>query len=184
MKALITAIDNLIEIKVLIREITPNYDLDNKLNKKYLFLLKRLNSTLQPIFDKYLQESSEIKNSLNDILDLIKRDYLLIVSANYIKRKLKNLGVDPRNLIVTGGPLFIENYKKVNPTISNKTLFHIKEKCELLVEKLSKSGKELAFLYNKDNLTDQIILKELEVLENIINKKIITKQIIDDQIES
>ena len=51
----------------------------------------------------------------------------------------------------------------------------IKKKSEHLVnqiKKLAKSAKELIFLYEKDNLTDQIILKELDFLENTSDIKI------------
>lgn len=115
------------------------------------------------------------KNGLNEIIDIIKSNSLIIISANSLKKKLKNLGADPRQLIVTGGPLFIENYKKINPKIPREVLFNIKKKCENLIKqikKLSKLNNELIFLYKNVNSTDQIILKELDVLEKIVKKKI------------
>ncbi|MFX1499282.1 MAG: DUF2100 domain-containing protein [Promethearchaeota archaeon] len=177
-KTLTIAIDTLIEIKVLIRKLTPSYELDYESNKKLLDLLKVLYSMLQPIFNKYITSSSDIeanKNELNDIIDIIKSNSLIIVSANSLKKKLKNHGVDPRQLIVTGGPLFIENYEKINPKISHEVFLNIKKKCENLVSQiknLSKLNNEITFLYKKVNLTDQIILKELDELEKIVKKKI------------
>lgn len=177
-KTLTIAIDTLIEIKVLIRKLTPSYELDYESNKKLLDLLKVLYSMLQPIFNKYITSSSDIeanKNELNDIIDIIKSNSLIIVSANSLKKKLKNYGVDPRQLIVTGGPLFIENYEKINLKISHEVFLNIKKKCENLVsqiKKLSKLNNEITFLYKKVNLTDQIILKELDELEKIVKKKI------------
>ena len=178
-KAILAAIDNLIDIKILIRRIAPNYDLDDKLNKKFLNLLKILNLELQPLFRKYLLNSFEIEKDKivpkNNVTDLIKKENIIIISASYLKRKLKNLGADPRNLIVTGGPLFIENYKKINPTLSDEALSNIKKKSEHLlnlIEKYAKTEKQIIFLYEKDNLTDLIILEELDLLEKKVNRKI------------
>ncbi|MFX0031213.1 MAG: DUF2100 domain-containing protein [Candidatus Hodarchaeota archaeon] len=178
-KAILAAIDSLIDIKILIRKIAPNYDLDDKLNKKFLNLLKMLNLELQPLFHKYLLNSFEIEKdkilSKSDVTDLIKKENIIIISASYLKKKLKNFGVDPRNLIVTGGPLFVENYKKLNPTLSDEALSNIKKRSEHLlnlIEKFAKTENKIIFLYEKDNLTDLIILEELDLLEKKINRKI------------
>jgi len=178
-RAILAAIDNLIDIKILIRKIAPNYDLDDKFNEKFLNLLKMLNLELQPLFRKYLVNSFEIEEAKieqkSNIIDLIKKENIIIISASYLKKKLKSYGADPRNLIVTGGPLFIENYKKINPTLSDEALSNIKKKSEHLlnqIEKYAKTEKQLIFLYEKDNLTDLIILKELDLLEKKVNRKI------------
>jgi len=181
-KALLAALNDLIEIKVLIRKVAPNYNLDDDLNNELKLLLEALRSKLQPIFSKYLDIGYFKENSINQkeidtqyIVELIKKKKYIIVSASNSKKKLKNFGIDPRSIVVTGGPIFVENYKKVNPTLTDNALLGIKKKSEHIVnqiKKLAKSEKELIFLYEKDNLTDQIILKELGFLENTIDIKI------------
>lgn len=172
----------MIEIKVFIRKVAPNYDLDDDLNSELIQLLKTLQLKLQPIFSKYLDVGDFKKYSIDQkkidiqsIIELIKKKEYIIVSASNSKKKLKNFGIDPRNIVVTGGPLFVENYKKVNPVLTDNALLGIKKKSEHLVnqiKKLAKSEKALIFLYEKDNLTDQIILKELDFLENTFDIKI------------
>lgn len=181
-KALLAALNDLIEIKVLIREVAPNYNLDDDLNNELIQLLEALRLKLQPIFSKYLDSRYFKQNSINQkeidkqyIVELIKKKKYIIVSASNSKKKLKNFGIDPRSIVVTGGPLFVENYKKVNPNLTDNALLGIKKKSENLVnqiKKLAKSTKELIFLYEKDNITDQIILKELDFLENTNDIKI------------
>lgn len=181
-KALLAALNDLIEIKVLIRKVTPNYNLDDDLNNELIQLLEALRSKLQPIFSKYLDIGYFEENSINQkeidtqyVVELIKKKKYIIVSSSNSKKKLKNFGIDPRSIVVTGGPLFVENYKKVSPTLTDNALLGIKKKSEHIVnqiKKLAKSAKELIFLYEKDNLTDQIILKELNFLENTIDIKI------------
>lgn len=181
-KALLAALNDLIEIKVLIREVAPNYNLDDELNTELMQLLEALRLKLQPIFSKYLDIGYFKENSIRQkeidmqyIVELIKKKKYIIVSASNSKKKLKNFGIDPRSIVVTGGPIFVENYKKVNPNLTDNALLGIKKKSEHLVnqiKKLAKGAKELIFLYEKDNLTDQIILKELDFLENTNDMKI------------
>lgn len=181
-KALLAALNDLIEIKVLIREVAPNYNLDDNLNNKLIQLLEALRLKLQPIFSKYLNSRYFKHNSINQkeidkqyIIELIKKKKFIIVSTSNSKKKLKNIGIDPRSIVVTGGPLFVENYKKVNPNLTDNALLGIKKKSEHLVnqiKKLLKSAEELIFLYETDNLTDQIILKELNFLESTYDIKI------------
>ncbi len=180
-KALLAALNDLIEIKVLIRKVAPNYNLDANLNNELIQLLEALRLKLQPIFSKYLNSRYFKKNSINQkeieqyLIELIKKKKYIIVSASNSKKKLKNFGIDPRSIVATGGPLFVENYKKVNLNLTDNALLGIKKKSEYLInqiKKLAKSEKELIFLYEKDNLTDQIILEELDFLENTNDIKI------------
>ena len=111
-KSILAAIDDLIEIKILIRKITPDYNLNDTLNKVFIEKLVDLHKNLQPLFSKYLKEEFILKpkKSINqlkeDIQDVVKRGNFGLVSANSSKKKLKTIGFDPRLLIVTGGPLF------------------------------------------------------------------------------
>jgi len=112
-KALLTAIEDLIEIKLLIRSIVPTYTLDVNLKEKFISLLKSLQNKLQPLFSEYLTKEILIKTNnsaeqiKNEILKLLTSDNIALISANSSKKKLKSLGVDSRRLIVTGGPIFV-----------------------------------------------------------------------------
>jgi hypothetical protein len=189
-KLLIAAIDDLIEIKILIRKIVPNYELDVKLHKKFLSNLESLRSKLLPLFSKYLSQSSELTKKkskeefIEEIRELAGNVNMILVSSNSNKKKLKNMGIDPRNIIVTGGPLFFENYLKVNPNISDKVMVGIKRKCESLINMLKKINweeRDLIFLYEFKNVTDKIILDELGNISELIGKDIIIHEIISEK---
>ena len=177
-KALLAAIDDLIEIKLIIREIVPNYNLDEKTYKSFITKLESLHHKLKPIFSEYLSDNDimEIETSeniKNAILDLAKNNMIILISANSSKKKLKNIGVDPRILIVSGGPLFIEDYKIINPNLSENALENIKKKCKRLIHQLQNedwSKKNLIFIYEKENPTDLLILNKLDRISNIIGK--------------
>lgn len=181
-KALLAAIDDLIDIKLLIREIVPNYNLNEKTYISFITKLESLHHKLKPIFSEYLSDedmmsietSEDVKNI---ILDQAKNNMIVLISANSSKKKLKNLGVDPRNVIVSGGPLFIEDYKVINPNLSEKALENIKKKCDRLTTQLENEdwGKNnLIFIYEKKNPTDLLILNKLDRISNIIGKNLKT----------
>jgi hypothetical protein len=182
-KALLAAFDDLVDIKILIRKIVPNYELDSSLNEELLFLLNKLNQKLQPLFSKYLTQESAVKTEASKIgkkktiLEAISGEKVVLISANSSKKKLKSVGVDPRNIIVSGGPLFIEDYKVVNPNLPDKALPNIKKKCERVLNELKHekwAGTELIFVHEKENATDKLILNKLEHISNLIQKKITT----------
>ena len=135
-KALLAAFDDLVDIKILIRKIVPSYEIDKSLNDELIMLLSNLKQKLQPLFSKYLKQESSLKTedskiAIKDtILKAISNNNIVLISANSSKKKLKNLGIDPRRLIVTGGPLFIEDYKVVNPNLPDKALPNLKKKSE------------------------------------------------------
>jgi len=182
-KALLAAFDDLVDIKILIRKIVPNYELDRALNEELLFLLNKLNQKLQPLFSKYLKQESAVKAEdfkiakKSTILGAISNDNVVLISANSSKKKLKSIGIDPRRIIVSGGPLFIEDYKVVNPNIPDKALPNLKKKCERVLNELKHekwASNELIFVYEKENATDKLILNKLEKISKLINKEIKT----------
>lgn len=182
-KSLLDAIIDLIEIKMIIRKTVPDYELDEKLMEKYINILESLQLKLLPLFSKYLNQASEeiqIKSKeeiIKEIKTLSRDVNITLVSSNSAKKKLKNIGLDPRNIIVSGGPIFFNDYSKVNPNISDKAIPGIKRKCENLISKITKINweeKEFIFLYERDNITDKIILDELGKISELIGKKIIT----------
>ena len=185
-KSILAAIDDLIEIKILIRKITPDYNLNDTLNKVFIEKLVDLHKNLQPLFSKYLKEEFILKpkKSINqlkeDIQDIIKRGNFGLVSANSSKKKLKTIGFDPRLLIVTGGPLFFEDYEKVNPNISDNAIISIKKKCERNLSQIENTNwnhKDLIFIYDSNNTTDKLILKRIDDLSKLIGKKVKTLEI-------
>ena len=182
-KALLTAFDDLVDIKLLIRKIVPNYELDDSMNEELILLLSNLKKKLQPLFSKYLKQDNAliaedpkvtIKKAL---LEVIANNNIILISANSSKKKLKSMGIDPRRLIVSGGPLFIEDYKVVNPNLPEKAIPNLKKKCDRIFNELKheKWGEDgLVFVHEKENITDKLILNNLESISREIKKEIKT----------
>ncbi|MFX1323014.1 MAG: DUF2100 domain-containing protein [Promethearchaeota archaeon] len=176
-KAFLSAINNLIEIKILIRNIAPNFEFDDLQNERFIELLKSLYNKLKPIFSKYLKdENSVLTTTLRDnIFKTLNSNNFALISANSSKKKLKNIGIDPRRLIVSGGPLFFEDYVVLNPNIKNEQLQTIKKKCDRFINQIKNETweeKDLIFIYEKGNFTDKIILDKINSLSELIGKQI------------
>ncbi len=72
--------------------------------------------------------------------------------------------------------MFSEDYIIVNPSLSEKVLIGIKSKCERIINQLKSEDwtkKDLVFIFEKENITDKLILKRIEQISNNIGKKVI-----------
>jgi len=108
------------------------------------------------------------------------KNNIALISANSYKKKLKNIGINPQNLIVTGGPLFLDDYKTINPNLPENTLHNLKKKIERIIFQLKSedwTNKELFFIFDPQNITDKLILAKLEDLSFLIGKNIKTIEI-------
>ncbi len=182
-KVLMAAFDDLVDIKFLIRKIVPNYELDDLMTKEFILSLTSLEQKLRPIFSKYLKQESSLeiedtkKIVKKTILEAISNNNIILISANSSKKRLKSMGIDPRQLIVSGGPLFVEDYKVVNPNLPDSALPNLKKKCERVLNELKHekwADKELVFVHEKENMADKLILNKLENISKEINKNIKT----------
>lgn len=177
-KFLLEALNDLIQIKTLIRKIVPTYEFTEAQEGEFKETLKQLYNKLDPLFTKYLNVSSEIqgkKDYKTALIEKYDKNKIILVSANSSKKVLKKMGIDPRQIIVTGGPLFFEDFKVINPDISEQALKGIRKKCERILDELkAKDWKvnDLLFVYEGDNKADDLIIDKMERLEKIIQSDI------------
>jgi len=177
-KAILSSIDILIDIKSVIRKIVPTYHLDESSKDQFIILLKSLHKRLQPIFSKYLIDDDESKISqelINNIIKSLGNKNMALISANSSKKKLKSIGIDPRDIIVTGGPINYKDYKIINPNLTDNALTSIKKKCERIINQIRNedwSHKDLIFIYETENATDKLILSKIEDISSLIGRSV------------
>jgi len=183
---LLKTIDLLIDIKLIIRETTPNYNLDDRTKDEFLSLLKNIYDKLNPIFSNYLKKQilidkeESFQEKKDKILDVFSEGNYLLVTSNSAKKILKDLGADPRNIIVSGGPFFLEDYKKVNPNIPIHALKGIEQKCKRLREEIKNENwieKDLFFLHEKNAIADKLTLNKINLISELIGKEVKTIEI-------
>jgi hypothetical protein len=152
------------------------------LYNEFISKLRSLKKNLDPLFSHYLhaeiliKEDEFIKIQREKIKNALMADNMAIISSNSAKKILKNMGIDPRKLIITGGPLFIEDYKKVNPQIPDNALKAIKKKCKNLIREIKNQdwnkNRDLYFIYEKGDLSDELTLEKLDRISDLIDKKV------------
>ena len=180
-RSLLNAMEDLIDIKLIMRSIVPNYELGDAEKERFIKALKSLHDKLIPVFAKYLElevpKSKKLSriDSISNLRQLIDQNTIILDSATSSKKKLKGAGMYARNIIVSGGPLTMKNYTKVNPNIPEKALEGIEKKCERLKNELRtelQNDKTIVFVHENNNETDDIILEELDEISLKIGKKV------------
>ena len=114
------------------------------------------------------------------VREILNQENIALISSNSSKKKLKSIGIDPRRLIVSGGPLFVEDYKILNPKIQKEALENIKKKCIHLINQIKGENwkdKDLVFFYEEGNATDELILEKSNKITELIGKKLKTFKI-------
>ena len=73
--------------------------------------------------------------------------------------------------------MFVEDYKIINPNLSENAFENIKKKCKRLVNQLQNidwSRNNLVFIYEKENPTDKLTFNKQERISTIIGKELKT----------
>ncbi len=178
---ILRVIDKLLGIKNILRKITPTYKLEGQNEIELIELLEEIKKDLDPLFQKYIsiEKKSENEKKTREFKKLINRlnnkSNQILVSSKSTGNLLKNMGFKPSNIIVSGGPLNIKDYKELNPSLGDRALDSIKKKIQTLITKIQNidwNSRDLIFIFEKTNKSDQLILKRLNFISEITNKEV------------
>ena len=123
------AVDALITILCEIRSFAPGYDLDSATEERIRSLLRAVREALGGTMEKFgLQRLEEGGKSEVGKVDL--SGILFVVVSSSARKRLLDLGVEPRFVVVTGGPLNAVDVKALNPGISDEALEMVGRKVE------------------------------------------------------
>ncbi len=123
------AVDALITILCEIRSFAPGYDLDSAAEERIRSLLRAVREALGGTMEKFgLQRLEEGGKSEVGRVDL--SGILFVVVSSSARKRLLDLGVEPRFVVVTGGPLNAVDVKALNPGISDEALEMVGRKVE------------------------------------------------------
>jgi len=161
------ALEELLNVRSLLRKYTPDYQIDDEIDKKELHrALKKAAKFLIPIFEEMglcvepptdisliightqlINQGSVTKSDNSpikiletgiDILNSVS-DNFLFVGSNAAKKKLKGIGIEPIRIIVAGGPINIEEMKELNPAMPEAGLKNYEKKLENMREDLKRA---------------------------------------------
>jgi hypothetical protein len=164
------AINLLIDVKNIFRQSTPNFALDEINFQKIKSSLIKLNGIITILNENFGIGSQSEKNYSMDL----KKDvgnYFFIVNSQKNRKKLIDIGLDLEQILVTGGPIFENDIKILNPNIPDNALQNIQNKIQkfwkILQNKIQK-GKfnKLILLLEENNVADKILLNKKNEFES------------------
>jgi hypothetical protein len=156
-------INLLIEIKSTYRQTTPHFALDERNFQKIKTALIKLNGIIATLNQNFgIKPKSEKITPFDFKKDLGTK--LFIVNAPKNRKKLIDLGLSADQILATGGPIFENDIKIINPNIPETAFQTIQIKIQKFWKSLQTKIKEeefnkVVFLIEENNVADKILLK-------------------------
>jgi hypothetical protein len=155
-------INLLIDIKNTYRQTTPNFALDERNFHKIKQSLIKLNGIIAKLNENFgIKPQSERNIPFDFKKDLVNT--LVILNSPKNRKKLADLGINADQIVVTGGPVFENDIKIINPTIPETAFKTIQVKIQkfwkTLQTKIQAGTFNKVILFLEDNnIADKILL--------------------------
>lgn len=160
-------IDALISILCEVRSFAPRYDFDSSTEEKVRNLLINVKNFLNVVMEKFGLEEEGGKESI-EVKTMDLRDILFIVVSSSTRKRLLELGVDSRFVVVTGGPLNAIDVKSLNPNISEEALGTVRKKVEGVwrdIEAKAPEVKKILVLAEEGNKGDLMVSERADEIQ-------------------
>ena len=162
-----SAVDALISILSEVRAFAPRYNFDSTTEENIKNLLKNVQDTLQVIMEKFGLEQQQIEERI-EVKTIDLTGILFVVVSSNTRKRLLELGVDPRFVVVTGGPLNAIDVKSLNPSISDEALETVRRKVEGVwrdIERKAPEVKRILVLAEKGNKGDLMVSERADEIQ-------------------
>lgn len=170
------AIDALIAILCRVRAFAPGYNFDSATEEEIKKYFKAVQDALNLGIDKTSEEPREGMNIEARTIDF--DDILFITVSSSTRRKLLDLGIDSRFIVVTGGPLDVADFKSLNPNMSDVAIDTVRRKVETVwrdIERKMQGAKKILVLVEKDNRGDLMVAEKAEEIQKRTGLKTFVK---------
>jgi hypothetical protein len=171
------ALDALVTILCEIRAFTPNYNFDSATEEDIRKNLETVQNALSVTAEKLGLETPKEREKV-EFKTIDFTGILFITVSSSTRRKLLDLGVDPRFVVVTGGPLNMMDVKSLNPSISDEALETVGRKVEGVwrdIEKKAPEAKKILVLAEKDNKGDLMVSERANEIQKRTGLKTFVK---------
>jgi hypothetical protein len=155
-------INLLIDIKNTYRQTTPHFALDERSFQKIKKSLLKMNGIIAKLNENFgIKPQSERNTPFDFKKDLVQK--LFIVNSPKNRKKLVDLGLNTEQILATGGPIFENDIKIINPTIPETAFQTIQVKIQKFWKTLQTKIQEgnfnkIILLLEENNIADKILL--------------------------
>ncbi|MBS7250484.1 MAG: DUF2100 domain-containing protein [Candidatus Freyarchaeota archaeon] len=172
-----SALDALVSILCVVRAFAPEYNFDSAAEENIRRLLETVRDTLDLTMDKFgLRNRAWVKGT--DVRAVDFSGVLFIVVSSSARKRLLDLGVDPRFVVVTGGPLDVSDVKILNPNISDGALENVRRKVESVwrdIERKAPEARRVLILAEAGNRGDLMVSERAGEIERRTGVKTFVK---------
>lgn len=154
-----SAVDALISILSEVRAFVPKYNFDSITEENIRNFLKNVQNALRVIMEKFGLEQQRIEKQI-EAKTISLTGFLFVVVSSDTRKRLLELGVDPKFVVVTGGPLNAVDVKSLNPNISDEALETVKRKVDRVwrdIERKAPEVKRILVLVERGNKGDLMV---------------------------
>ena len=162
--------DNSLELKTLVKRTAPFYDLDSPDLENIKTLLINLNKNISSLSENLQIDLEAIATAPISTEDLSK--HIIILNSKSIYKKLLSLGLHKNKLVFLSSPLTIEDFKIINPAISQSNIQNFASQIDknwTLLKNAAASNPNLAFYFveTPDNPVNKLIKERIVEYFNI-----------------
>ncbi len=172
-----SALDALVSILCVVRAFAPEYNFDSAAEESIRRLLETVRDTLKLTMDKIGSGKLEgVKNTEVKSVDF--SGVLFITVSSSARKRLLDLGVDARFVVVTGGPLDVGDVKILNPGISEGALETVRRKVEGVwreIERKALGARRILILAEAGNRGDLMVSERVGEIERRTGVKAFVK---------
>ncbi|MEM2146008.1 MAG: DUF2100 domain-containing protein [Candidatus Jordarchaeaceae archaeon] len=175
-----SALDALIAILCRVRAFAPRYNFDSATEEEIKKYFKTVQDALNLSINRTVEEPREksIEVRTVDFKDVDFKGILFITVSSSTRRKLLDLGIDPRFVVVTGGPLDVADFKSLNPNMSDVAIDTVRRKVETVwrdIERKTQEVKKILVLAEKDNKGDLMVAEKVDEIRKRTGLKTFVK---------
>ena len=163
-------INLLIDIKNMYRQTTPHFALDESSFQKIKSSLIKLNGIIAKLNENFgIIPQFEKNNSFDFKKDIENKLFILNSPKN--RKKLIDLGMNADQILATGGPIFENDIKIINPNIPETAfqtiLIKIQKFWKMLQIKIQEGNfNKVVLILEENNIADKILLNKKDEFES------------------
>lgn len=170
-----SALDALIAILCRVRAFAPRYNFDSATEEEIKKYFKTVYDALNLSINRTVEEP---QGKIIEVRTVDFKDILFITVSSSTRRKLLELGIDPRFVVVTGGPLDVADFKSLNPNMSDVALDTVRRKVETVwrdIERRTPEAKKILVLAEKGNKGDLMVAEKADEIRKRTGLKTFVK---------
>ncbi|MHA1631223.1 MAG: DUF2100 domain-containing protein [Candidatus Freyarchaeota archaeon] len=180
-----SAVDDLITLWSIIRRSSPSHVLNGDEEKSFIERLKRASLRLSEALERLDVKESGLEGLESSLSTLSPHTTLILVASPSLRKKLLGMGIPRSRVLAIGGPLTVDDMKKLNPDIPDQAVKGLEARIERFwrdLERRAKEIKDIILLLGEGKRADDMIARRSSIISERtgVNVRVIRLKRFDD----